>query len=239
MADTHHTYSVESSAYDTRVGLVIHFQGATPDFVRWSLIIADCVSNLRSSLDHLIYAVAQHYMRNQLSSDIEHLAFIITDSPEKFRDRNNRKRLRGLSDRVISAIEHLQPFKRAHPTLPPLLKILREFSNADKHRLLQLAAAGVSDVRGVIRGTEDKGNKTVRIKPDPIEDNDIICVIESSEPDPQLAFIEIGVAIEVSLWHGLRDGDVNPLHTRTGYKTLIPMLIEEVRFAINQVRSSI
>ena len=42
-----------------------------------------------------------------------------------------------------AAIERYQPYNRPHPDLPPLLSVLRELSNRDKHKLLSLAFQGV------------------------------------------------------------------------------------------------
>ena len=44
-----------------------------------------------------------------------------------------------ISEPVRAIFESLQPYNRPDPTLPPLLRILRELNNVDKHRLLKLA----------------------------------------------------------------------------------------------------
>jgi hypothetical protein len=194
---------------------------------------------LRTALDHLIYAVAKYETRDQLAPDIEKMSFIIVDSPALFMDRNNRRRLSGLSQAVIDAVESVQPYKRGHSFFPPLLRILREFSNGDKHRLLKPAAAAVSLLDLIILSDPTKGKKVGLIKPEPIKNNDIVCVAESDEPDTQFALNSIKAGIEIALWHGLRDGDTNPLNARTGYSVLLPRLLSEVRFIVDQVRAAV
>ena len=75
--------------------------------------------------------------------DENKLMFPITDSAVKFNEA--AQRIRSLSAPVRKAIEDVQPFNRPHPKLPPLLAILRDFENIDKHRLLRLAYASIID----------------------------------------------------------------------------------------------
>lgn len=105
-----------------------------------SLIFGDAIHNLRSSLDHLIYAIAICKSGQVSPPDGRKLAFPITDSPELFAEFC-RKRLRSFvgDTKLLTALERVQPHVRKNPQFPPLLRQLREFDDADKHRLLQLA----------------------------------------------------------------------------------------------------
>jgi len=49
--------STGANADSTRHHVAIHIT-ENPDFESWSLIIGDCVHNLRSALEHLVYAIA-------------------------------------------------------------------------------------------------------------------------------------------------------------------------------------
>jgi hypothetical protein len=89
--------------------------------------------------------------------------------------------LDGFAPRYIALMELLQPFRRKHPQLPPLLSIIRDLSNADKHRLLQVAGAGVVNFSAHIVGDKGKGDKIASINPEPIKHNDVICVVESAK----------------------------------------------------------
>ncbi len=228
------TFTVERGAYNTRIGLAIHFHAPHPDFLGWTLIIADCIHNLRCALDHLVYVVGKFETRENPTTDVEKNYFVIADTEPEFRGESKGK-LRGLNCHIIRAIERVQPYNRRHPIIPPLLTILRRFNNADKHRLLQMAGAGIGVSKILCVGDSERGRKLVRINPEPVQDNDIVCVIESTEPDPQFALNEAIAGVEVALWHGLRDGETNPLAAHTGYSVLMPLIIKEVEFVIEQV----
>jgi hypothetical protein len=201
----------------TRHAVVLKRIGPEPELLRWTLIIGDCINNLRSSLDHLIYAVAKHETRDNPTCDIDKLAFIIVDKPELFMNKDNRKRLDGLSKEVIDAVRNSQPFIRVHPTLPPALTILRNFSNDDKHRLLRTANSAPTILD--LEFTSPRLREAKRIIPvsEPIENNAEICIVESPQPDPQLAFKGHSLGMEIALWHGTRDANSNPMDGRTGY----------------------
>jgi hypothetical protein len=62
---------------------------------------------------------------------------VIKDSLNDF--RGTFWKIAGLSPNVRTAIQGIQPYNRPHPTLPPLLAILRDLNDTDKHQLLQLA----------------------------------------------------------------------------------------------------
>ncbi len=73
--------------------------------------------------------------------------------------------------------------------------------------------------------------------PDPIEDNAIICLVESVDSDPDFQFDPTSrFGMEVCLWHGLKKGETIAMHQRTGYSVLLPWLIAEVRFVVDKVR---
>lgn len=225
----------ERGTWGTRIGIGVCRVGPPPDLVRWSLIIGDCINNLRSSLDHLMHAYMQVHTAYIPTGKKQRVTFVVVDDPVKFVEARAGN-LKGFTDRFVQVLESLQPFHRKHPTLPPILGLLRDLSNADKHRLLQVAGAGVSNFDSLILGDPTKGSKVTFVNPAPIEHNDIICVIESSEPDPNLAVHSLNVGMEISIWHDLREGSTNPLEGRTGYSILLNLLIQEVRFVISSFK---
>jgi hypothetical protein len=221
----------ERGTRGTRIGIAVVRTGPPPDLVRWSIIIGDCINNLRASLDHLAHAFMKVHTAYIPTGEKERVTFVIIDDPTEFA-KARRGNLKGFTDRFIHVLEQLQPFNRKHPVVPPLLSIIRDLSNADKHRLLQVAGAGVVDLSGIIIGDDSKGTKVSLINPEPIQHNDVICVFESAEPDPNLAIDSLSVRIEISIWHKLRDGSTNPLEGRSSYNALLLNLIEEVKFVI-------
>jgi hypothetical protein len=234
-----YSFAFRHNADFTRHAVVLSRTDPEPDLLRWTLIIGDCINNLRSSLDHLIYAVAKHEMRNDPTCDIEKLAFIIVDKPELFMNKDNRKRLEGLSQEVIDAVRSCQPFIRRHPVLPPALAILRNFSNDDKHRLLRTANSAPTILDLEFTSPRLREDKRIIPVSEPIGNNAEICVVESPQPDPELGFKGHSLGMEVALWHGTRDADSNPMDGRTGYAGLLPILIGEVKFVIESVRAAV
>jgi hypothetical protein len=72
------------------------------------------------------------------------LRFPITNCRTNFDGELSRGSLRGISEPVRTAIELAQPYNRPHEKIPPLLAILRNLNNADKHKLLQLVYASLN-----------------------------------------------------------------------------------------------
>jgi hypothetical protein len=174
-----YSFAFRHNADFTRHAVVLSRTDPEPDLLRWTLILGDCINNLRSSLDHLIYAVAKHETRNDPTCDIEKLAFIIVDKPELFMNKDNRKRLEGLSQEVIDAVRSCQPFIRRHPVLPPALAILRNFSNDDKHRLLRTANSAPTILDLEFTSPRLREDKRIIPVSEPIGNNAEICVVES------------------------------------------------------------
>lgn len=107
---------------------------------RWSLMAGDCVHNLRSALDSLVYAIAIYQSGQNPPPDEDNLQFPIVSDPAKFPKQKTR-RIKFLSQAVQNEIEKLQPYNRPHPGLPPLLELLSDLNNQDKHRTLNVVAA--------------------------------------------------------------------------------------------------
>jgi hypothetical protein len=214
------------------LGIAVTHVGPPPDLIRWAVIIGDCINNLRSALDHLINAFTKVSAIYTPTGKKERITFVIIDDPDEF-TKARKKALIGFSDQFASTLEALQPFRRKHPALPPPLSMIRDLSNADKHRLLQVAGAGVANVNATFVGSPALGTEVNMINPDPIQSNDVICIVESSEPDPNLAIKAVSVSVAISIWHGAREGSTNPLEKRSDYSTLLRLLMGEVKFVIS------
>jgi hypothetical protein len=109
------------------------------------LIIGDCVQNLRSALDYMVWEMViavggQPSKRN---------AFPICTTAEAFDVEVDKKRLRGISDpELIAKIKTLQPYKNGNgPEQDPLF-ILDELTNINKHRRILLAGLKADFVLG-------------------------------------------------------------------------------------------
>ena len=112
---------------------------STKELERWSLICGDCVHNIRSALDHLVYGLAIQHSRENPPPNERNLQFPICGSRTHFDTKGNW--IAPLSDAAKTFIERVQPYNRLDPVNPSMLGILADFDNSDKHRLLNVTLA--------------------------------------------------------------------------------------------------
>lgn len=153
-------------------------------------IVGDCLHKLRSALDHLAFALAVAHSGSPLPDRIERAsAFPIFDRSDDFSERDKRGnptrssglwKIQGMSDDVQREIEALQPFAQV---VPPdkfhYLSLLRDLSDADKHREPQLAVPVLA--RGSLEiGGEGLRVDDVAINYGPLEDGRVLATAELS-----------------------------------------------------------
>jgi hypothetical protein len=124
--------------------LVVRLKDVKEPPAEWSLLIGDCVQNLRSSLDHLAFQLARLTTRVPPPGT----EFPIFRSGPKFRKRDKKGlpargsgwyKVRAFPRSAQTICERLQPYHgRAWPETR-LLWQLHELSIVDKHRLLHAA----------------------------------------------------------------------------------------------------
>lgn len=112
-------------------GTFVHISESLPPII--SILIGEIVYNLRAALDYLIYELAI------LDSEEpqEYTQFPIEDTQESWLKHHNRH-LKGLSCKHQMAIDLLQPYRGCNWT-----RVLRDVSNLDKHRKLNVVYPGV------------------------------------------------------------------------------------------------
>lgn len=108
------------------------------------LLIGDCVHNLRSALDHIVYALIWTNPARLGRPPSEKAMFPICDTRQGYLHQIKQlKRLDGIPETVAALIETLQPYhnreKGLDHTLHPLW-VLNKLENIDKHRRLNLAS---------------------------------------------------------------------------------------------------
>lgn len=96
---------------------------------RWGLILGDVVQNLRASLDHLVWAIADRELRDATTS------FPIEIDKAGWRGRG-RKRVEAVAGAALELIERVQPFHLGDAAKSHPLAVLQALSNIDKHRTL-------------------------------------------------------------------------------------------------------
>jgi hypothetical protein len=93
----------------------------------------DCIQNLRSCLDYLVWelVLAAHH-----HPDKKHM-FPICEKARAFQDAIKAGRLRDVMPDAVAVIEDLQPYQAAQPNMLPLA-VLDELVNINKHRRVLL-----------------------------------------------------------------------------------------------------
>ena len=108
--------------------------------LRLGVIVGDYVHNVRSALDQLVWQLVllnggKPTRRNQMP---------IEDTPAKSAESAKRM-LRGVSVGHRASLERAQPYHAAGDLIEHPLRVLRELSNLDKHRVVHPAYSFLSD----------------------------------------------------------------------------------------------
>ena len=111
-----------------------------PDLGRWSLVIGDCIHNLRSTLDHLIYHAAINTANADPPPGERILAYPIR--PKDFR----RLGVLRQNGPFMAVFNTLQPDVRPEWKGLQPLAVLEELDNFDKHRTLNVMYAQLTSV---------------------------------------------------------------------------------------------
>jgi hypothetical protein len=146
--------SKQCDAQGSRHSLIVEIT-YPPPLEHWSLIAGDCIHNLRATLDNLVYAIAVKESGTDLPPNFNILQFPITGTPKEY--AGQQRRIATLSANTQARIERAQPYNRSHTELPPLLALLSEFDNVDKHRLLNVVVNNVSGGKFSIPLTGEMG----------------------------------------------------------------------------------
>lgn len=101
---------------------------------RFPLIIGDCLQNLRSSLDYLVWELV---LAANNASGKDHM-FPICSTSDSFKSQLGRGRLGGVHTDAVVEIEALQPFQLGQDFDKAILWVLDDFCNVNKHRRLLL-----------------------------------------------------------------------------------------------------
>ena len=156
-----------------------------------ALAVGDCIHNLRSALDHIIYELSCHHRQ---MDHVGATGFPIygdakdwdaKDSKGTRKTSSGLYKLRAIPDSALRRIEELQPYKGLDAPNWQRARLLQvhELDIADKHRNLNLAVANVRDmgvfyghdgpqlaVVGVHRGRLVQGRETLLLRFDPSVD---------------------------------------------------------------------
>lgn len=220
------------NADGSRHSLVVEDIKTEPTLDRWGLILGDCIHNLRSTLDNFVYALAIHETGQDPPADKKILQFPITDKPEDF--PKQLWRLKSLSAHMQAAIERVQPYNRRHPSLPPLLALLRDLDDFDKHRLLNVVIFQVGEGEFSFRLPPGSGKPVVDFRKERLERGAEMVWFTVSPPQPDLQY-DHKAAIVVTIGHIPGPSG----NGRTEAPVVIHSLITEVKKVIEILGASV
>lgn len=109
------------------------FEAKEPIPEQLSQIIGDCLGNLRSTLDYLVWELVLANGKNPARKN----AFPISVTSDSYAQEIKRGRLANVDPAAIAIIETLQPYHAVNPD-QALLAVLSEFTNVNKHRRILL-----------------------------------------------------------------------------------------------------
>lgn len=167
LEDRPYSISFHAEGDTGQQAFLIHIEREPPP--EWSVVIGEAVYNLRSALDHAVYALSS------LDGDPpDGTEFPIFKDCERFESTSRpggRWKARGLRQDALAVVESVQPFHHGQdPEIHPLW-VLQEFSNIDKHRTLN-TTGGVFGTRNLkLSPSGDIRIKNVEIRGDgPVTD---------------------------------------------------------------------
>ena len=231
----HFTHRIESDPENPAGTLLIVSADEIP-VAPCSLIIGDIVQNIRSSLDHIAYALAINKI-NPLPQKFERQSQfpIIGDEnnmgipgsgPEMFRNNALPSMIKYIEEEAKAVIEGVQPYKlgvrfRDHP-----LWKLNNLANTDKHRILHVSAAYAASY--TVKNCKVSGNFTN--EPGIVKNETVIARLGKLQPmDPENSLeMQVIPNMTIAFSDGLLANQlvINTLDTITSYvdnKVLTPL----------------
>lgn len=148
----HYKTRPETNADMTKYRFYIEFERPMPSR-EWGLVFGDGVHNLRSALDHCVYAIGVEENNGvEPPPGVKDLQFPITEDRAKW--DGQAWRLKTLSGPAQAAIKRLQPHGHGDEFFVRPLGALSEFDNADKHRSIRVLASVVTEMDGLLSGLD-------------------------------------------------------------------------------------
>lgn len=204
----HHEVVTEKDSDGLNQLLRVKVKGGKEPPLRLSFIIGDCIHNLRSILDNLVWQLGN--LSGCSPQTLEHIYFPVCETSVNFTTK--LKLLNCLPQPAIDIIESLQPYQGGNdPHLHPLW-ILNRLWNDDKHRSPVICmtfhkSTGLSPSRWQSHRLPDgrlvqqlflRGPMTIKAGGKFHDSKEIATVpLHAGEPEPQLNFrISFGIAFD-------------------------------------------
>jgi len=223
----------EHDAEGRRHSIVLHVKNK-PRIERWALMTGDAIHNLRSALDHVLYAAACHESKKSPPPKGNSIQFPIVNNSDDFPDAAERRLGPLFNTKFHSAVESVQPYNRPHFECPPLLGLLRDFDNSDKHRLLNVVMAQLFEGKFSFYPVEPNFGVPVRdsfgARLGGVEDGAELAWFIMDPPQFNIKYT-YELTIVIAIRHP-------PGRSKRGFTQLVPLLRfirEEVIFAVNKI----
>lgn len=211
-------YSLWSEDDLKKRSTIWHMEIFEPPPLRLSLIVADCVSNMRSALDYLMWQLVSKYKSGRPSTRTQFPICVSRESWNKV-----KRAIRYMPEEVIKYLELLQPYQATERGAPAgsrtILRLLHDLWNREKHRELSELCFLISidfdpsrsDYRFEIGQTTVHEGRAVVARAFPLTPD--------AQPD-----IQAKVAVKIALGERTKDGLMETLTLiHTGIRdTLLP-----------------
>jgi len=163
---------------------------------RLAAITGDVVYNYRCALNYMVHALAVLETGQDPPSHETRLEFPICSVDNCWESAVGRKQLEGLSTAQVALINDAQPRNRSDPGGDVLAR-LRDLSNADKHRALNVGVFAVDKPKDIKIGPIT-GPFQLIISGEPLYDGAPIAQVEFPAPHPPVD-VDLNLAMRVTL----------------------------------------
>lgn len=221
------TISREPQADTGRVALVLRLPKMDPTI---SVIMGDCIHNLRCSLDHLISQLADHQTPDRADSICRNNQFPICRDVADWSAQVARQRLNGLCPEAVALVESFQPY---HDGNDPL-KILATLNNIDKHRNLNIGVALAEHVWATVTVPEGF-HLDVYGAIGPFTDGDVLTTFDPREPSPEIANLQdLDIKGQGSIFIAFRDSPAEGKDIRLKLQNVTEFVRDKVASAFER-----
>ncbi len=145
--DAHPNLIQEETDLETGDGLVVVDAPAAPPADAISLIAADCIHNLRASLDQLVFALAWANTAGPLTEKDARRCEFPVYGPRAPKVSDLARRIGAIDPGAQALIAGFQPYNAGPQYAEEKLWILDQLWNLDKHRMLPVTVFGQHSVR--------------------------------------------------------------------------------------------
>ncbi len=132
----------------------VHVSETPP--LAFGIIIGDCLQNMRSALDHLVWQLALRSGKRTTPSRLT--AFPVCDTREAFRSKGTKNKVADLTAEDRTGIERLQPFQIGGAARDHWLWHLNELSRIDRHRILHVVGGVHESIDMKVGDRDEDGN---------------------------------------------------------------------------------